>query len=212
MPKVRTCSIEVSGVKLEANLNVDSKGTFSIQPPGEGQKIIGTEAVKVEGMWEQAAIAFIRRARTERKVIIVRYDSCIRPGGQRNFFNRSRDATLTFQALVALERTVTQGEKLTVTYAPHPDYEGLHSPDQPIPVMMRMCRSDVTFGHHKSDWCIVEWSPEMEDTIVRACKGISAVVDMLESVCTDPEKLMLAAGVLTALPAPKEKPKKDDDE
>lgn len=213
MPKLKICKYAKDGVTHEATMYVNSSGEFSILPPGTSTKICGNQADNVEHLWQIAVRDFINKNRTDRKVIVVRYDSTLRKGGKRNFFNRDNDFALIFQAAVALEKTVTEGDRATISYEPHPDQEGLHT-NQPFPFGMRLSRSDLRQAFATSDWCITEWTQELEDTIVLACEGVKAVVDMLDYVFTVPDNMRLAASatgimlplrslIIPQLPAPK---------
>lgn len=197
MPKVKTCSTDIDGATFTSALHVASDGQFSITRPGQqddwphcNMKITGTEAAIVERRWCEACRDYARRSRTDRKVIIVRYDSVARTGGVRCFFN-GKDATLILEARIALERTITQGEQRTVKYMLHPDLEGMHKPQQPFPPAMTLRHSALE--HPREDWCVVEWTQELEDTLIRACNGIQAILELFDNILTDPEKLQLAS-------------------
>ncbi len=197
MPKVKTCKAVCEGVKFEANLNVDSKGVFSIVRPGtnddwpkQQMKISGTLADEVEHEWIAAVRELSQRSKTERKMLAVRFDSTLRKGGKRDHFV-DRNVMILLECAVCMETTIARGENVIRLYREHPDYTGLHSPEQPFPVMMRLDGSDLSF--RADQLTFVEWSQELQDLLVRACEGVKGVVRMLDGVLSTPESLALAA-------------------
>lgn len=201
MPKVRDCEYTHGGAEFRAALRVDSRGTFKITRPGAakdwagvGVEIQGTEAEKVEAAWKQAVRDFVERTGSERKVLVVKFDSSLRPGGARDFFLRG-DTLLYLSAAVALERTVRQGETVTVSYVPHPDCYGFGK-EEPFPSWMDL---DLR-GVDRDGVVVVPWTVELEAAVVRAAAGIQAVVDLLDTVFSDPDAFKEKASRLAALP------------
>lgn len=213
MPKVKTCQFNQGEIKFQASLNVDSKGIFSIlrpgspeEWPGQDMKITGPVAETVEIAWFDAAKDLCTRTKKEKKVILVHFDSTLRENGKRHVFT-DRDCMLILECAIALETTITRGELVTRKYTRHPDYSGVHSTAYPFPSRMLLSSSDFEF--HLSRCVVVDWSKEVEDTLVRACKGVLAVVDLLDKTLETPETISLAASSgLPMLPiAPKHESK-----
>lgn len=195
---------------FEAILNVSKDGEFSIKRPGYaedwpkvGLTIRGTEAGVVEKQWQAAVREYSERTSQTRKVIVIRFDSILRKGGKRNFFT-SNDATLVLEAVIALENTVKVGKETSVTLTAHPDYQGgwARDPDKCQPFPMLMVLDNIEWKKNSKDICVVEWSPELEAVIVRACNGVQAIVDMLNNALSTPEQMLLAASQFAQLPAP----------
>jgi hypothetical protein len=198
MPKVRTIKTCLSGASFAADLRVDSRGEFSISVPGGVGKITGDTAEAVENKWFKAAQELLERTKSTRKVIAVRYDSCLAVNNRTVF--TKRDEMLRLECLIAEETSVTQGGVVTKCLNEHPDYVGFGSPRQPFPHRMVLDDGDMRF--RESELLIVDWTQELEDTLVRACKGIEAVTEMLADVFQTPETLQLASSRLLSLPQP----------
>lgn len=178
-------------------MRVDSRGIFSIALPGDeeewtgfgGQKLTGTNAEELEREWAKKVREYSKRTRLERKVIVIRYDSSVRDGGKRNFFTND-DCQLLLEAYVCLEVTTRQGDKDEVTYIDHPDYAKMHGEKQPFPWAFQLSLNSLRYL--REDTIAVEWSQEIEDTLVRACLGIRAIADLLERCLNTPEALIAA--------------------
>lgn len=208
MPKVKTCSFKIKGTEFTANLNVSSKGVFSIRRPGvetdwagQSMTIEGATLEAVESQWRLAVQDLVERSKTTRKVLIVRFDSKLRPDGRKNFFN-NESTMLILKCCIAEETTMMQGGKENITYRYHEDNAGFGKPPQPFPCMMNISEGELQHAPRTDDWTVVDWSQELEDTLIRACTGITQIVHMLHRVLETPETLKLAAQTLTLLPAP----------
>lgn len=206
MPKVKTCKFDYKGAHFEGTLNVSSKGVFNIKRPGTQEdwprhhmQLDGDKAEEVEKQWKQACRDLSDRTRIERDVIAVRFDSCIREGGKKNHFN-DRDAMLILEVRRAIEVITEQGGKRSKAFLEHPDFEGWGLPNQPWPRRMMMDLHHL--NRDREDIVICDYSPELEATLIRACLGIQAIVDMLHEVTRTPETLALAAAGLGLLPTP----------
>jgi hypothetical protein len=218
MPKLRTIKYKYKDQNFEANLKVDSHGEFSIDKPGgtqlnthkrgrkpEFDQITGKTAEMVVALWQKELRELLDKTKVTRKVLIVRFESLLRDEGMKSFFS-NRDEMLSLRCLVGEETSITQGDKTTVTLHEHPDYAKFHGLEQPFP--FRMCldsnRTDLNFN--KDALTVVDWTPEAEQLLVKACEGIKAVVDMLDGFTKTPESLAAASlmSQLPLLPVPKE--------
>ncbi len=205
MPKVRTLSLTLNNVKFEADLRVNSKGVFSaIVPDDKSTEVSEVTAEETERQWCKALRDFAARSKRERKVIAVRFvTSLIKENSDRDHFNR--DQMMLFQALICLETTITQGDKVSVSYQEHPDFKGLHADPQPWPWAMQLDEHDIRRG---SAITIIKWTPEIEALLVEAGKGILRIAEMLDQVLTTPEGILEATQrrldlfPTLALPAP----------
>jgi len=200
MPKIRTCKHTVAGTEFTSDLRVDSKGVFTLTAPGlEGDRpndlsISGPQAEEVETRWKAAVRDYAQRSKTERKVIAVKFDSSLRLNGSKSTFDREH--MLLLECMVCLETTLKRGEKVEITYTEHPDCSGMHK-SQPFPWHFKANTARLNFD--RSNIIFVDWTQEIEDALVTACKGIQAVVDMLDQVLATPEALTLSISSLNTL-------------
>jgi hypothetical protein len=205
MPKLKTCEVAHKGATFKATLKVNSSGVFSIDRPGTNEDwpdqpmtISGNIAGDVDRLWVEAVRDLVERTKVERKVIVVRFDSTLRPNGRKDF-HTGNDAMLFLKCAVALEVTTRQGDKSNIAYREHPDFVGFAGKHQPFPVNFRLGIHDIDF--HYSACTVVEWSQEIEDMMVRACEGIEAIAEMLDGVTATPETLRLSTAQMALLPA-----------
>jgi hypothetical protein len=203
MPKIKMLETTIRGSKFQSPLMVDSKGQFSTKGPieenGDYKLLSGDKASKVETAWKEHVREFAERTQQKRKVLCIRYDSILRAGGAKDAFT-SRDNTMLFECCVAQENTTKQGAKTEVTYSPCPEFEGLHAPQQPFPSRMVLSTSEVNF--HKNRCTIIPWSQESEEVLVRACRGLEAVAQMLDHLTASPESFLEASQKILLLPQP----------
>lgn len=194
MPKVKRLEAKVNGAKFEATLNVSSGGQFSVilpgtqdDWPGKSMKLTGFTAAEVENEWHKEVSAYAEKCTTERKVIVVRFDSKLRTGGRKNFFT-DRDTMLVLEATIAIESTTTQGGEVTHRYRLPEEFSGLHCEEQPFPSTMILGLSSC-HALSREDICVVDWTKEVEAAIAKACFGIKAIVDALDKITSSPERL-----------------------
>ena len=217
MPKVKTLKLEHDGREFLANLTVRSDGLFYAPNPLKGlekdpevaqepARISGKTADEVEIEWKKRTRDVVDRKTISRKVILLDFDSTLRTGGK-DFFTNS-DATVHLKAAIAIETTLTVGEKTEVRFSHDPTYQGFRSPESPIPFGFRM-RDRLNWGSERKTRTVVEWSQETEDLIVKACEGIAAVVEFFEKLTAEPLRIpeiakTVAAGlpIFQALPEP----------
>lgn len=198
MPRLKTCKIKIGQAEFSAPLNVSTRGEFSINRP-EGlpewtgpDRFTGKTADEVENQWATAVREYVARSKRERKVIAVIFDSTVRESGKRSPFTDQR-TMLMLQCLVALETTIETSGKTEISYKEHPDYTQMHGPRQPFGCLFEM--HDWEISHRKEICTIVEWSQEVEDMLVRACRGIEAIAEMLSAITASPEALKDAMGL-----------------
>lgn len=205
MPRLRTIKASIKGADFAADLKVDAAGTFSIVRPGTAEDwpsigclILGKDADSVVRQWQKAVIDYAGRQRTERKVLLIKFDSSIREGGKKDFFVDD-DALLYLRCCVALETKTKQGDKTNIAYTEHPDYSGFHGKVQPFPYWARFRADQI----RAEKLVAVDWSAPLENALVAACKGIQAVVDLLDNALSSPEQIEASAHRLALLPKSK---------
>lgn len=193
MPKVRTIKTKSNGAEFETDLKVNSKGVFSaIVPDDNRTEITGDVAEDVERRWIKATREWNERSRQERRVIAVRFVSkLIEENQKRNFFQREQ--MLLFEALVCLEITTTQGEKSTVELIEHPEYTKMHGTPQPFCWHMQLDAHDLK----RDGVVIIEWTPEIENTLKLVGEGIEKIATVLDGVLTNAEGIRQAAKMNT---------------
>lgn len=202
MPKIKTLQSTYKGAHFTNNLNVNAQGLFSTRRPGNKDDwpgylsldITGFTSLEVEKTWHDAVVDLVDRKCDERKVIIVRFDSILRPNGKVNFFTDS-EVMLVLKCHIANQITTVVDDKTCVKYEMLPEYDirgdGLK---QPFPWAFRFSDGDLKYP--REDWTVVDWSQALEDTLVRACCGINAVVQMLHENLSTPEQLLAAPSLL----------------
>lgn len=202
MAKVTTLKRTVNGIEFSATLNVNGDGIFSVRRPGThgdwpdcSMTIEADTADAVKIAWHEAVEQLCAASSTERKVIAIHYDSVLRNGGKKTF-HLNRCAMLYLACTIALEKTTVRGDKKNIELSLHPDYRGFGSPKLPFPALMTLDDGDLRFHQDESLLLVVEWSQEVEDALVRACRGIKAIVDLLDRVTASPTVLIEASSTL----------------
>jgi len=185
MAKVKTLKAGGGDTTITANLTVRRDGLFYVKhaDPDIDEELSGETAAVVEKKWQDAARDYLDRRTVVRKVIAVRFDSGARKGGAKCFF--SREATMTFDALIVDETTVTSGDNVRKSYAMNTDEW-----PQKIPSAYRLSVHDIR--NYDDAITFIPWTEEAEATIIRACEGLQAVIDMLDGVLESPESFQLA--------------------
>jgi hypothetical protein len=209
MPKVKTMRLDYAGRKFEANLTVRSDGNFYAPNPlaflnedpevtREPERISGPNAEDVERDWKDRTRDAADMKSTTRKVILIEFDSTLREGGA-DFFTQ-RGTTLKLKAAIAIETTTTIGDKTTTSFEYDPTYRGLHCPESPIPLGFRL-KDGLNWGADRKTRTVVEWSPETEALVVKACEGIREVVRFFENLTAEPLRIPdIARHVAAGLP------------